>query len=76
MTLEELTKMIARGFEGTASREELRVFEGEVSQRFEKVDEEFRSVRGELGMFRNETISELKEIKTVLGPLVCICCRT
>ena len=70
ITLEKLAKMIAKGFDTTATKEEMRRGFEAVDQRFEAVDEELKSIRSELGMFRDETVSELKEIKTVLGPLV------
>jgi len=62
ITLEQLAHMVQRGFEQTATKEDLKGLE----RRFDDVDNRFEGIERILGSID----TELKEIKTVLGPLV------
>jgi hypothetical protein len=66
MTLEKLARLVTKGFEGTASRQDLESLSQNMAERFEDSDSHFRSIEQKLDSME----SELRDIGVVLGPLV------
>lgn len=63
MTLDKLAQMVARGFEKTATKEELTGLEERVKTGFENIDERLTGVEQRLGKVENG-IDEMHEILT------------
>ena len=73
ITLEQLAQMVQRGFEQTATKEDLggvdsqlESLRAEMERRFEQVDNRFLGVDRRL----DSIDMEVREIKVILGPLV------
>jgi|SRR5579862_3287361 len=62
ITIDQLALMVKKGFDDTATKDDIRGVQI-------RVNEEMDNVRSEISMLRDEVTSELKQIKTVLGPL-------
>ncbi len=65
MTIDHLARMVKRGFDGTASKAELKTLREEVATK-QEIQRGFKVVADELDLIHHD----IHDIKIVLGPLV------
>ena len=69
MTIEDLAMLVKKGFDDTASKDELRDFKREVDRRFEQVDKQIGGLTDILAKFIKATDDNFRHVNARLDTL-------